>query len=277
LIEIKAADRGAVDSFYRGRSLFAPGTDMTTTSSIKTPGAAHQMEFGSSQAGIRAAPSQTALPGGLGSHATILNPRRGQGLALTGESGEMAFFVRSGALILYITLPGQARQVAALLFPGDMIRSSFAPPDAEATLVAPVLSEVLRIRFSTVETLAGSDPAIMRFLNDNVANRVRRQALHAATLGQLDCEQRVATLLVELALRTGAKSPQGVAFDMPFNRKDVAAYLGLNPDTLSRIMSRFRGVLFHTNRSRIVVRDFAALAARTPAAKSLLAMSGIRS
>jgi CRP/FNR family transcriptional regulator len=65
---------------------------------------------------------------------------------------------------------------------------------------------------------------------------------------------------------------------LPFNRKDVAAYLGLNPDTLSRIMSRFRGVLFnHTNRSRIVVRDFAALAARTPAAKSLLAMSGNRS
>jgi CRP/FNR family transcriptional regulator len=251
---------------------------MTTISSVKTPGGAHQMEFGSPQAGIRAAPSQTALPGGLGSHATILNPRRGQGLALTGESGEMAFFVRAGALVLHITLPGQARQVAALLFPGDMMRSSFAPPDAEATLVAPVLSEVLRIRFSTVETLAGSDPAIMRFLNDSVANRVRRQALHAATLGQLDCEQRVATLLVELALRTGAKSPQGVEFDLPFNRKDVAAYLGLNPDTLSRIMSRFRGVLFnHTNRSRIVVRDFAALAARTPAAKSLLAMSGNRS
>jgi CRP/FNR family transcriptional regulator, anaerobic regulatory protein len=247
---------------------------MTTISSVKTRGGAHQMETGSSQAGITAAPLQTALPGGLGSHATVLNPRRGQGLALTGESGEMAFFVRSGALALYITLPGQARQVAALLFPGDMIRSSFAPPDAEATLVSPVSSEVLRIRFSTVETLAGSDPAIMRFLNDSVANRVRRQALHAATLGQLDCEQRVATLLVELALRTGARSPQGVAFDLPFNRKDVAAYLGLNPDTLSRIMSRFRGVLFnHTNRSRIVVRDFAALAARTPAAKSLLAMS----
>jgi CRP/FNR family transcriptional regulator len=66
-----------------------------------------------------------------------------------------------------------------------------------------------------------------------------------------------------------------VAFDLPFSRRDIAAYLGLNPDTLSRIMSRFRGVLFsHTDRNRIVVRDFAALAARTPAAKSLLAMSG---
>jgi CRP/FNR family transcriptional regulator len=247
---------------------------MTTISSVKTSGCAAQAKPGSSHAGAKDAPSQ-AIPGALSSHATILRPRRGHALALTGEGGELAFFVRSGALVLHITLPNSARQVAALLFPGDMIRSSFAPPDAEATLVAPVAGEILRMHFSTVETLAGSDPAIMRFLNDSVASRIRRQALHAATLGQLDCEQRVATLLVELALRTGASSAQGVAFDLPFNRRDIAAYLGLNPDTLSRIMSRFRGALFsHTDRNRVVVRDFAALAARTPAAKSLLAMSG---
>jgi CRP/FNR family transcriptional regulator len=248
---------------------------MTTISSVKTLGDAAQAGSGSSHAGFKGVPSQSPLPGALGSHATVLRPRRGHALALTGESGEMAFFVRSGALVLRITLPESARQVAALLFPGDMIRSSFAPPDTEATLVAPVAGEVLRMRFSAVETLAAGDPAVMRFLNESVASCVRRQVLHAATLGQLDCEQRVATLLVELALRTGAISPQGVAFDLPINRRDIATYLGLNPDTLSRIMSRFRGVLFsHTDRNRIVVRDFAALAARTPAAKSLLAMSG---
>jgi CRP/FNR family transcriptional regulator len=248
---------------------------MTTISSVKASGCAAHAQAGSAHAGAESAPLPGTLPGALGSHATVLRPRRGHALALTTESGEMAFFVRSGALVLHITLPNAARQVAALLFPGDMIRSSFAPPDAAATLVAPVAGEILRMRFSTVETLAGSDPAIMRFLNDSAASGLRRQVLHAATLGQLDCEQRVATLLVELALRTGASSAQGVAFDLPFNRKDIAAYLGLNPDTLSRIMSRFRGTLFsHTDRNRIVVRDFAALAARTPAAKSLLAMSG---
>ncbi|MGE3529267.1 MAG: Crp/Fnr family transcriptional regulator [Methyloceanibacter sp.] len=246
---------------------------MTTISSVKPLGCAAQAEPGSSHAGVKGAPPQ-ALPGVIGSNASVLRPRRGHALALAGESGEMAFFVRSGALVLHLTLPNSARQVASFLFPGDMIRSSFAPPDAEATLVAPVAGEVLRMRFSAVEALAASDPAVMRFVNESTANRVRRQALHAATLGQLDCEQRVATLLLEIALRTGISTAQGVAFDLPFNRRDIAAYLGLNPDTLSRIMSRFRGVLItHTDRNRIIVRDFAALAARTPAAKSLLAMS----
>jgi len=106
-----------------------------------------------------------------------------------------------------------------------------------------------------------------------------RLALHAATLGQFDCEQRVATLLVELALHTGVNSPGGVvAFDLPFNRKDIADYLGLNPDTLSRIMSRLKtaGLIGHSKRNRAVVRDFPALASRSPAARSLIEISGAR-
>jgi len=83
-------------------------------------------------------------------------------------------------------------------------------------------------------------------------------------------------LLVELALRTGVSSPSGVAFELPFNRKDIADYLGLNPDTLSRIMSRLKtaGLIGHSEPNRAVVRDFAALAARSPAARSLLEISG---
>ena len=103
-----------------------------------------------------------------------------------------------------------------------------------------------------------------------------RQALHVATLGQFSCEQRVVTLLVELALRTGVSLPSGVAFELPFNRKDIADYLGLNPDTLSRIMSRLKtaGLIGHSERNRAVVRDFPALAARSPAARPLLEISG---
>ena len=60
-------------------------------------------------------------------------------------------------------------------------------------------------------------------------------------LGQFDCEQRVATVPVELALRTGMQRPSGgVAFDIPSPATDAAYYLGLNPDTLSRVMSRLR-------------------------------------
>jgi CRP/FNR family transcriptional regulator len=222
-------------------------------------------------------PALVAVPATLGSHATGLRTRRGQTLALIFDGSETAFIVRAGVFTLQLTLPGRSRQLVAMFFPGDVVRSSFAPHHAEASLISASTGELWRMRFSALQTLAAADPAIMRYLDDAMASQMARQAIHAATLGELDCEQRVATLLVELALRTGMSVPAGgVTFDFPFHRKDVADFLGLNPDTLSRIMSRFRaaGLVGQSERSRIVLRDFPALAARSPAARSLLEISG---
>jgi CRP-like cAMP-binding protein len=133
------------------------------------------------------------------------------------------------------------------------------------------------MRSAALDKLAASDLAIMRYLDQAVWSQLARQAIHAATLGQFDCEQRVATLFVELALRTGVSTASGgVAFDLPFNRKDIADYLGLNPDMLSRIMSRLKaaGLIGQSERNRAVVHDFPTLAARSPAARSLIEISG---
>jgi CRP/FNR family transcriptional regulator, anaerobic regulatory protein len=69
-----------------------------------------------------------------------------------------------------------------------------------------------------------------------------------------------------------------VVFDMPLSRTEIADYLGLNADTLSRTMSRLRssGVLNHTKRNRAVLRDFRALAALSPAARALIDLHGER-
>ncbi len=223
------------------------------------------------------APALDSVPAAIGSHVTVLRTRRGQALALSFDGGETALIVRSGVLTLQVTLPGSSRQIAAVFFAGDLLLSSFAPPEAHSVLVAASAGEVWRIRLAALHALAVSDSVILRYLEDATASRVARQAIHTATLGQFDCEQRVATLLLELALRTGVNSSNGgVAFEIPFSRADIADYLGLNPDTLSRIMSRLKaaGVIGHADRNRAVIRDLAALAARSPAARFLIEVSG---
>ena len=128
------------------------------------------------------------------------------------------------------------------------------------------------MRWSAFEALAAEDAEVERFFQAALANQMARQAIHIAALGQFNGEQRVATLLIELALRTGISSPTGgIVFDLPFCRKDVAAYLGLNADTLSRIVSRLRdsGAFSQLKRTRALLRDFRALAALSPAAQSL--------
>ncbi len=219
------------------------------------------------------------LQAALGAHAVAIRTRRGQHLALTVEGAEALFIVRAGTLTLNVTMPGASRQVAAVFFPGDVLCSGFAPPQAEGALVPASAGEVLRIRWQTFADLMAKDASIASFYHRAVDRQMARRAIHAAALGRFDCQQKVATFLLELALRTGTPSPGGgVVFDMPLGRTDVADYLGLNADTLSRTMSRLKsaGVLNQTDRSRAVLRDFDALAALSPASAALINLHGDR-
>ena len=218
------------------------------------------------------------MPCAVEPHATQMRTRRGQSLALASD-GDPTYIVRSGVLMLEISLPGAERQIAALFFPGDMLRASFAPPRSKASLLAASAGEVWRLRASMLDTLAAREPAVRGYVDRVLANRIALQALHATTLGQFDCEQKLATHLVEIALRAGAWQPAGaVSFDLPLSRKDIAHYLGLNPDTLSRVISRFKakGLIKQFDRMRTLIPNFAALAACTPAASALIDLTGAR-
>jgi len=218
-----------------------------------------------------------AIPAALTANAATVRTRRGQTVALTVDDSEAVYIVRSGVLMLQVTLPHGLRQVIALLYPGDVFRSAFAPPDAGAVLSVVRAGEVLRFRWGALAQLAASDPEITRYMANAVAKQNARQAIHMAAVGRFDCQQRLATFLMELALRTGVRAPcGGVAFDVPLSRSDMADYLGLNADTLSRTMSRLRasGLLSHPERHRALIRDISDLAALSPAARSLMALNG---
>ncbi len=226
------------------------------------------------------------LPDVLAGHGALVRTRQGQTLPLSIDGSEAVFVVCSGTLMLHVTLPHVTvphvtphglRQVVAVLHPGDVFRGAFAPQAASAHLTAVSRGEVLRFRWSAFRDIAATTPAVQRYYDDRTAEQTARQAIHTTAIGRFDCQQRVATFLTELALRTGVRAANGgLAFELPLSRTDMADYLGLNADTLSRTMSRLRasGILSHPERHRALVRDFEALAALSPAAPSLRALCG---
>jgi CRP/FNR family transcriptional regulator len=223
-------------------------------------------------AGEQALPALDPALAKLAAHASKIRTRKGQSIGLTLDGHEATYVVRAGALMVQVAAGATPRQVAAFLLPGDVLRGSAVPPHAEASLISANAAELWRFRWSAMEEFAAADRGLARFLQDAAAERLARYALHTAVLGQFSSEQRVATVLTELAMLTGTPSPAGgIVIDMPFRRNDLADYLGLNPDTLSRIVARLRrdGILGHSARSRALVRDFRALARLTPAARSL--------
>ena len=218
--------------------------------------------------------TRSPVPAAIAAKACTIHLRAGQDAGLSFEGEEVVLIVRSGVLTMNVALPGRPRQAVALYFPDDAIWSRVAPIQPATRLTAATEAELWRMRFSAFEELASRDPAAARFFQQSLAAQAARQALHSATLSQLNGEERVATFLVELALRAGVKPSGGAAFDVPLSRKELALYLGLNADTLSRIMSRLRstGIVGRAERNRIVVRDVGELMRLTPAAGAISEM-----
>ena len=110
-----------------------------------------------------------------------------------------------------------------------------------------------------------STPSTVQTLLKAAVGHLSDLMLHSAALGRLKTDERVATFFLEFALRIGKIHHQTATMDLGMHREDTADYLGLNPDTLSRAMSRLRRewVVTFVNAGRVIVQ-LDALFERTP-------------
>lgn len=214
------------------------------------------------------ATAEGILPAEIAGAGVMIGLRPRQRLAF-GRDDDLAYIVTAGVLEIDATPRSNARQVIEIYYRGDLLRSRHATNLPGMNLLAASRAEVCRISGRKLDALAATYGDIARWIENNLARQVPRRQLHLAAVGSLTGEERVASFLVELALRIGEPGYEDSrTFDMPLSRTDMAHYLALNADTLSRIMSRLRqsGVLGTASRGRAYTPNLAALAALTPLA-----------
>lgn len=194
--------------------------------------------------------------------------------ALPAAAPDSIYIVRSGVVAAENTaLPGQ-RTMVELLYPGDIIAPSMQPLTPGLSYTTMSATELWRISTTVFKAEMASDPALAEFVFQRLNLQRARMQLHITMLAGLSSEQRVAGLLLQAAYRLGTSNGQSISFDMPLSRNEVAEYLALNADTLSRIMSRLEreNVLARSSRAQISIRDLDALKAHCPLSESVLAL-----
>jgi CRP/FNR family transcriptional regulator len=224
-------------------------------------------------------PTVGACDAAVRQHATLVRARRRQRLALDQAPAESVYIVRSGVLGIEAAPPGKHRQLLALFYPGDIVRRSLVPELPGVTLSAMNVAEVWRLPPRGFDTLLAASAETNTHAQWQLANQHARATLHGSMVGGLCGDERFASLLIELGLRLGTTAATGVTIESPLSRSDIADYLALNPDTLSRISSRFkaRGLLLPARSGRIVLPDWKGLCAASPVAATLLALHAPRS
>jgi CRP/FNR family transcriptional regulator, nitrogen fixation regulation protein len=161
--------------------------------------------------------------------------REGSEVFAETETADYTYQILSGAVRTFKLLPDGRRQIGAFYFPGDI----FGIEDGDVhrfTAEAVVDTKVLiakraRVFEESDESLAGT-----RDLLKLVARTLEHAENHLLLLGRQTSIERVAAFLVEMDRRL--QSPGEMI--LPMTRRDIADYLGLTIESVSRALSVFR-------------------------------------
>ena len=168
-----------------------------------------------------------------------------------GESADYVYKVLSGSVRAYRVLSDGRRQISAFHLPGDVFGIE---PGKEHSSSAEAIDKatVLVVRRSAVFNSADSNSDVARHLWSITAAELKRSQNHALLLIKT-AKERIAAFLLDMSERLAVKG----FVELPMSRQDIADYLGLTIETVSRtltLLSEGSTIQFLASR-RIVLRN----------------------
>jgi len=171
------------------------------------------------------------------------------------EPAEYVYKVVTGAVRTYKILNDGRRQISGFYLPGDIFGLEIGK-EHQCSAEAINGVTVLVVRRSAIVSLAERDCEAARELWSFTGRELRRVQEHMLLLVK-SAQQRVASFLLEMSKRLAATD----AIELPMSRQDIADYLGLTIETVSRTMTQLvseQTIVLPSSR-RIVLRNAGAL------------------
>jgi CRP/FNR family nitrogen fixation transcriptional regulator len=172
-----------------------------------------------------------------------------------GEPAEYVYEVTKGAVRTYKILCDGRRQIGGFYLPGDIFGLETGK-EHQFSAEAINNASVLVVRRSTVISLAERDCDAARELWSLMGRELSRVQEHLLLFVK-SAPQRVACFLLEMSARLAATD----AIELPMSRQDIADYLGLTIETVSRTMTQLvsEQTIGLPNSRRVVLRNCGAL------------------
>lgn len=205
---------------------------------------------------------------------TPLKLRARQRITLAPAQDDLIFAVQSGVITSRTAMATSTAGLITLYFPGDVMTAGAVPCFTERTLVAATAAEVLRFKSKPLIRMLTSDADLLAAYDRQRDRQLARAGIHAAVVATLDGPQRLAAFLIEMALEVGIASGTSIAIELPLTRTEIAQYLALNADTLSRLVSRFKadGLMTQKSRHQVSLKNWRAIADMCPVTPALIAL-----
>lgn len=169
-----------------------------------------------------------------------LRLKRGQTLFHEGDPANRVFTLTRGTVKLYTLLPDGRRQVTGFMFPGDFLGVS-VDEEYAFTVEALEQSELWWFSRAMFDRFLNEHPQVERELYRLAAHELAAAQRQMVLLGRKAAHERLASLFLSLLERADrASGAQQTSFDLPMSRIDIADYLGLTKETVSRMIAHLR-------------------------------------
>lgn len=192
--------------------------------------------------------------------AASLTLSEGRHLFFEGDPAAKLYKVVSGVLRLSRVLIDGRRQIIAFGYPGDIV--GFTPGTTHhADCDALVAAELIAIPQSVLRDGCRSSHPLRDEVVAAALEEIGGMQDHFMMLGLKSAREKVASFLGTVARRTGTRFPGRLEITLPMARSDIAAFLGLSIETVSRQITALKkeSIIDTQGERKIVVLDEPAL------------------
>lgn len=190
--------------------------------------------------------------------------KKGEPICLEGELSDSLIIINSGRIKLTKVTKEGKEQIIRILTSGDFLGEFSIFSDNEtynfsAYALSPV--NICSLNKEDMNLILIENPQISIKILREVSQRLIEAENLAQNLATNDAEIRVANLILELSEKYGKVNSKGVEIDLPISREDMANYIGVTRETISRKLNKFQelGIITLVGNKTLIILDKEAL------------------
>lgn len=166
---------------------------------------------------------------------------RGERLFQSANPFHSIFIVHSGSIKTYVESSDGEQQITGFYFPGDIIGiDAFDTGYHQTSAETLETSSFCEISVKKFESLVREIPMLQHQFFCHISRQITQQQQLILLLGKMNSKRRLATFLLEMSDHMQIQGCSSQDINLSMSRHDIANYLGLAIETVSRILTNYQ-------------------------------------
>ena len=188
---------------------------------------------------------------------------KGEYLYQEGDACHSVYAIRSGCIKTMIQSPSGESQIIGFHLPGELVGfDGFADSRHHCSAQLLETTSLCELEIDRLENLCEELPGLQRQMRRIMGLEVNHDHEQLLLLGKMTAEEKLATFLLNISVRMKDRHWKENEFNLSMPRQDIANYLGLAVETVSRLFAQFQdNGLIEVDKRHIKIVDMPAMRA----------------